>query len=171
MALMIVEGAVAQRGEASAVSSKDTVTDVVQLTGAAYTFVRFAKASARDVELQAVVADLTLDPYLAVMQSGRYAFYRHGETLVLCGYFDGTSLSVLDPVKDPAAIEAGVQRTLAKRKIFWGVVMIPTFILITFGIDKIKEGRQRLKDNPTPKRPTEEKIRRALERGKAGFWK
>ncbi len=171
MALMIVEGAVAERGEASALTSKDTVTDAVQVTGAAYTFVRFAKASARDVELKAVVADLTLDPHLAVMQAGRYAFYRHGEALVLCGYFDGTSLTVLDAAMDPAVIEAGVQRTLAKRKIFWGVVMIPTFILITFGIDRIKEGRRRLRESPMPRRPVEAKIRRALERGKTGLWR
>jgi hypothetical protein len=52
--LIILAGALTDRGEASAFTSEETVTDAVQVTGAADTCVRFTTASARDVALQAL---------------------------------------------------------------------------------------------------------------------
>jgi hypothetical protein len=101
---------------------------------------------------------------IAIQGAGRFAFYKHGERHVLCGYSDGERTQLGEATSDPVAIEAEAQRTRGKRKIFLGVVLIPTIIGLFFAPDIIRSGRHILKANPRPKRPAEEAIRKVLER-------
>jgi hypothetical protein len=164
MSLKIIEGAIADIGEATPLSSVDPTSGEARPTGVRYAWLRIQKPRGRTETIDRVSVDMAMSACIAAGAAGRFAFYAHRETFVLCGFSDGGRTLIASEAQDPAAIAADAQRTLAKRKIFFGVVMIPTIILISFGIDKLKEGRRMLKENPRPRRPSEVNIRRRLER-------
>ena len=70
----------------------------------------------------------------------------------------------------PAAIAADAMRLPAKRKIFWGVVLIPTIIGLFFAFDMIRAGRATLKQHPAPKRPSEARLTASLKGQWWRFW-
>ena len=111
-----------------------------------------------------MLVDAAMGAGVTAGAAGRFVFYRRQQTLVLCGFSDGERMFVANPEQDPAALAADAQRTLAKRKIFFGGMMILTIVLISFGVDKLRQGRGMLKDHPRPKRPSEATIRHKLER-------
>jgi hypothetical protein len=164
MALKIIEGVVAEAGEAVLLSSVDPATDEARTTGAGYAWLRLEKPRGRSVKLERVLVDVAMAACASVGAAGRFVFYTHQRSLVLCGYSDGERTIIASEAKDPAAIAADAHRTRAKRKIFFGGLMIATIILISFGIDQLRLGRRMLKDNPRPRRPSEAKIRRKLQR-------
>jgi hypothetical protein len=164
MSLKIIEGAIAGIGDMTPVSSADPTTGEARPTGAHYALLRLQRSRGRTETINRVLADAAMGACIVAGAAGRFAFYTHRETFVLCGFSDGDRTLIASAAQDPAGIAADARRTLAKRKIFFGVVMIPTIILISFGIDKLKEGRRMLKENPRPRRPSEAKIRRRLER-------
>ena len=164
MALKIIEGVIAEAGEAVQLSSVDPVTGETRATGATYAWLRLAKSQGRTVRLDQVLVDAAMAACVREGAAGRFVFYTHQRSLVLCGFSDGERTIIASEAHDPAAIAADAQRTLAKRKIFFGVVMIVTIVLISFGIDRLKLGQRMLKHNPSPKRPDDAKIRRKLAR-------
>lgn len=156
MALKVLDGIVDQLGPASPLGPEGGST------GTAWAFVRFNRNKRKSVTLEQVVADLTMGAHLAVRQAGRFAFYSHDNGHVLCGFAGPAGIEIATLANDPAAIAADAVRMPAKRKIFWGVVLIPTIIGLFFAFDMIKAGRATLRENPAPKRPGEKKLRRAL---------
>jgi len=162
MALRMIEGQVEELGPAS-----EIVAEAGQ-TGTSWAFVTFSQNKRRPVTIEKVVADQAIRARLAGKQAGRFAFYAHEGQSILCGFAgeDGIELAAL--ASDPAAIAAEAIRTPAKRKIFWGVVLIPTIIGLFFAFDIIKAGRRTLRENPAPKRPSDARVTRAL-RGQF-FW-
>lgn len=147
MAVKIVEGVVAELGEQSALASEAAPT------GVSWSFVRFERDKGPTIRLERVAADQVIGKRIALKQAGRFAFYPFDGQLILCGFagVDGIEIATLE--SDPAAIAANVIRLPAKRKIFWGVVLIPTIIGLFFAFDMIKAGRATLKAHPAPKRP------------------
>jgi hypothetical protein len=164
MGLKVFEGVIADISEAAELVSADPATGERRVTGSSHARLTLAKARGAPVVIERVMADTALAPLLAAGRAGRFAFYRHGETQVLCGFTDGGDAVIASAAADPAGLEAEARRLIAKRRIFFGLLMIPTLVLITFGFDKVGEGRRMLRENPRPKRPSDEKIRRALER-------
>ncbi|GEM_PF-2116988 len=156
MALKVLNGVVDQLGPASPLGAEGAAT------GTEWAFVRFNRASRKAVTLERVVADLTMGAHLAVRQAGRFAFYSYDNRLVLCGFAGPEGIEIATLANDPAALAAEAVRMPAKRKIFWGVVLIPTIIGLFFAFDMIKAGRATLRENPAPRRPGEKKVVRAL---------
>jgi len=163
-AVKIVEGLIADIGEMSELSTADVLTNEVLRTGSAYAYLEFAQAGAKSTLVERVVCPAMLGDVIAITSAGRFAFYKHGERQILCGYSDGERTSLVEARLDPVAIEAEAQRTRGKRKIILGVALIPTIIGLFFAPDIIRAGRNMLKANPRPKRPSEEAIGKALQR-------
>lgn len=162
--MKIIDGAIAELGLATPLASLDLASDQPRPIGARFAFARLQMARDRSVRLEQVLAGAGLAARLVVGSTGRFAFYRHGESHVLCGFSDGAMIEIASAEEDPAAIEAEAQRTRGKRKIAFGVVLIPTIIGLFFAPDLIRAGRAILRANPRPRRPSEGKIRRKLAR-------
>ncbi|MFT3722379.1 MAG: hypothetical protein QM773_02245 [Hyphomonadaceae bacterium] len=162
MALKIVEGAVAELGEATALASE------AGPTGISWSFVRFDRGQRAAVTLERVMADPVMAKRIAPKQAGRFAFYLFDRQLVLCGFAGAGGIEIAKLESDPAAIAADAIRLPAKRKIFWGVVLIPTIIGLFFAFDMIRAGRAKLKANPAPKRPSDERVTARL---KGQWWR
>jgi hypothetical protein len=160
----LVEGLIADIGGASELSTADVLTNEVRRTGTAYAYLGFARAGAKSALVEHVICPSTLADVIAIKSAGRFAFYKHGEHHVLCGYSDGERTQLGEATSDPVALEAEAQRTRGKRKILIGVILVPTIIGLFFAPDIIRAGRQILKANPRPKRPADAAIRKALER-------
>jgi hypothetical protein len=160
----LVEGLIADIGAARDLATADVITNEMKRTGTAYTYLGFARAGGKTTLVENVVCASMLADAIAIKNAGRFAFYKHGERQVFCGFSDGEQTKLVEAAEDPVAIEAEAQRTLGKRKIFLGVVLIPTIIGLFFAPQIIKAGRAILKDNPRPKRPKDEAIRQALAR-------
>jgi hypothetical protein len=156
MALKVLEGVVDQLGPISPLTA-----DAGQ-TGMAWAFVRFSRDMRKPVILERVVADPTMGAYLAPGAGGRFAFYRHAGRFVLCGFRGPHGVAIADPARDPIKIATQAIRTPAKRKIFWGALLILTLAGLAHGIGMIKAGRLVLAQNPSPKMPAEARVRRAL---------
>ena len=156
MALKVIEGVVEEFGLATALVSE------AGPTGMAWTFVRFGQRKQKPATLEKVVADEALGAHLAVGQAGRFAFFPHDRQFVLCGFAGAEGIEIATAASDPASLAAETIRLPAKRKIFWGVVLIPTLIGLFFAPDMIKAGRAILRQNPAPRRPGDRKLTRAL---------
>jgi len=156
--LKIIEGAVDGVGDATPMTSETGPT------GVSYAFVRFARLKRKPVTLDNVVADTVVGGCIAPGNAGRFAFYSHGKQSILCGFSDGNSVKLVPETQDPVAMEADIPRTAAKRKIFFGILLIPTIIGIVHGFEMIRRGRFELADNPAPKRPSEARLTLALTR-------
>ncbi len=156
MALKIIKGVIGEAGAASALASETGPT------GTSWNFVRFSQPNRRPVILNRVVADKTLGPRVAPQQAGRFAFYPHEGQSILCGFSNAEGVEIAAAASDPAAIAAEATRTPAKRKIFWGVLLIPTIVGMFFAFDMIKAGRATLREHPAPKRPGDKRLTRAL---------
>ena len=72
MALKIIEGAVAELGEASVLASE------AGPTGASWSFVRFERGARPGIRLERVAADQVIGRRIALQQAGRFAFYPFG---------------------------------------------------------------------------------------------
>lgn len=162
MALRMIEGRIEELGPATAL-----VAEAGQ-TGASWAFVTFSQGKRRPVTLENVVADQAIGARLLEKQAGRFAFYAHRGQSILCGFSDTDGIKLAAAANDPAAIAAEAIRLPAKRKILLGIVLIPTIIGLFFAVDMIKAGRRTLRENPTPKRPPDARVTRALN-GKV-FW-
>lgn len=156
MALKIIEGVIAETGAASELAAETGPS------GTAWSFVTFNRDKRASVRLERVAADAAMARRIALKQAGRFAFYPHDGQMILCGFAGPEGVEIASVESDPAAIAANVIRLPAKRKIFWGVVMIPTIIGLFFAFDMIKAGRATLKEHPAPKRPPEGRLTRAL---------
>lgn len=156
MALKVLDGIVDQLGPATPLGPEGAST------GAQWAFVRFNRARRGPVTLEQVIADHALSARLTDRQAGRFAFYSHDNRFVLCGFAGPAGLEIATPASDPAALAADLVRLPAKRKIFWGVALIPTLVGLFFAFDMIKAGRATLRDNPAPRRPDARRLRRAL---------
>lgn len=156
MTLKVIEGVVEELGPTTALVSETGPT------GTAWGFVRFSRGKQQPATLEQVVADQALGAHLIVGQTGRFAFYSHDKQFVLCGFGGTEGVEIAAAASDPASIAAAAIRLPAKRKIFWGVVLIPTIIGLFFAFDMIKAGRTTLRETPTPRRPNDSKLTRAL---------
>lgn len=156
MALKVIEGVVAELGPATPLNSETGPT------GTRWAFVRFDRTGRKPVTLANVVADPAIGACIVPQQAGRFAFYPHNGQLVLCGLAGGAWLLKAAAANDPAVVAAEAIRLPAKRKIFWGIVMIPTIIGLFFAFDMIRAGRAVLRENPAPKRPSDKRLTRAL---------
>jgi len=156
MALKVLQGVIDQLGPASPLGPDGGST------GTEWAFVRFNRTGRKPVTLEQVVADLMIGTHITARQAGRFAFYSHDNRQVLCGFAGPAGIEIATLANDPAAMAAAAVRMPAKRKIFWGVVLIPTLIGLFFAFDMIKAGRATLRENPAPRRPGETKVRRAL---------
>lgn len=154
MALKIVEGAVAELGEASAINS--------EAGGLSWDFVKFSRGQRKPVTLARVMADPKVGTHIKPGQMGRFAFYSHAGQFILCGFAGSHGIEIVGLEDDPAAIAAALVRTPAKRKILLGALLIPTIVGLFFGPDMIKAGRAVLKANPAPRRPGTLRLTRAL---------
>ena len=156
MALKVIEGVISDLGPATPLSAADGPT------GTRWDFLSFSRAGRKPVTLANVVADKALGACITPQQAGRFAFYPHDGQLVLCGLAGGAWLLIGAATNDPAVAATEAVRLPAKRKIFWGIVMIPTIIGLFFAFDIIKAGRAVLRENPAPKRPSDKRLTRAL---------
>ncbi len=164
MALKIVEGAVGELGEATALVAE------ARPTGTAWSFVRFDRGRHEAVTLERVMADPVMAKHVSPRQAGRFAFYPFDGQLVLCGFAGSDGIEIAKAENDPAAIAADAIRLPAKRKIFWGVVLIPTIIGLFFAFNMIRAGQEMLKAHPAPTRPGEKRLTRALKGQWWLFW-
>lgn len=156
MALRMIEGQVEELGPATRLGAE------ARETGTSWAFVKFSQRKRRPVTIEKVVADQSVGARLAVNQAGRFALYSHDGQSILCGFAGSDVIELAALANDPAAIAAEAIRAPARRKIFWGVVLIPTIIGLFFAFDIIKAGRRTLRENPAPKRPGEARVTRAL---------
>jgi hypothetical protein len=157
MALKVIRGVIDQLGPVSPIVAE------AGPTGNVWAFVRFNRATRRPVTLEQVVADAAIGAHVAVRQTGRFAFYAFENRFVLCGFASPDGIEIAKAESDPAAIAAEAIRTPAKRKIFLGVLLIPTIIGLFFAFDIIKAGRATLREHPAPKRPGDKRVVRALQ--------
>lgn len=156
MALKIITGVVEELGPAQVLTAE------AGPAGTRWAFVRFSANRQKPVKLEDVIADPVLGAHLAVQKAGRFAFYPHDGQFVLCGFAGPDGLVIATAESDPALAAANVIRLPAKRKIFWGIVLIPTLIGLFFAFDMIKAGRAVLRANPAPRRPNDGNLTRAL---------
>lgn len=156
MALKIIKGIVEELGPATAILSGTGPM------GSAWSFVRFRDLKQNPVTLNNVIADPALGARIMAGKAGRFAFYAHDQKYVLCGFAGTEGIEIATAATDPAALAADTIRVPAKRKIFWGIVLIPTIIGLFFAPDMIKAGRATLRENPAPRRPGDWKLTRAL---------
>lgn len=164
--LNVFTGEIVEVGEAEPLAAASLEDGVTRPTGARYSSVSLVGAKRKAITLASVIADTQMAARLTPGSAGRFGCYAHGDDLVLCGYSDGIAFDIAAQAADPLTIAIDAKRTAAKRTILLGIVLIPTLIGITFGIDKIKAGRRRLRENPRPRRPSDNAIRKAL----AGRW-
>lgn len=164
MALKIVEGAIAELGKESALVSETGPT------GASWAFVQFERPGKQALRLERVTADPVIGKHVALKQAGRFAFYPFDGQLILCGFAGQDGIEIAKAESDPAAIAADAMRLPAKRKIFWGVVLIPTIMGLFFAFDMIRAGRATLKQHPAPKRPSEARLTASLKGQWWRFW-
>lgn len=153
MALKIIEGSVDELGEAS---------ELPDGGGTSWAFVRFSRGRRKPMTLRDVMADPKVGARLHKGQLGKFAFYNHAETFILCGFAGSHGIEIVGLEDDPAAIAAAAIRTPAKRKVLLGFVMIPTIIGLFFGPGMIKDGYAVLRANPPPHRPGNKRLTRAL---------
>src|SRR5690349_8709215 len=135
MALKIVDGAITGIGPASPLASETGPS------GASWDFVAFDRGERPALRLERVMADHQIGARIVLKQAGRFAFYRFEDRQVLCGFAGPDGIELASATNDPVAIAADVIRLPAKRKIFWGVLMIPTIIGLFFAFDMIRAGR------------------------------
>ncbi len=157
MALRMIEGQVEELGPSTPLVAE------AGPTGTLWAFVTFSQRKRRPVTLEKVVADPAIGARLVPKQAGRFAFYSHDGQWISCGFAGsdgGIALATL--ASDPAAIAADTIRLPAKRKMFWGIVLIPTIIGLFFAVDMIRTARRTLRDNPAPRRPSDARVTRAL---------
>ena len=164
MALKIVEGAVADLGVATALAGETGPT------GMRWSFVRFDRGPRAAVMLERVMADPVMSGHVAAKEAGRFAFYRFDGQLILCGFAGPEGLEIAKMENDPAAIAADAIRLPAKRRMFWGLVLIPTIIGLFFAFDMIRAGRATLKAHPAPRRPSDDRVTAGLKGEWWRFW-
>lgn len=157
MALMIIEGAVAEVGPATPLVSETGPT------GTSWAFVRFTRIKGKPTTLERVVADTKVGVRVVPEQAGRFAFYSHDGQLVLCGYAGPNGIEITPSASDPAEIAAEAIRLPAKRKVFWGGILCLTVLGLVHGLAMIKTGRKTLSQHPAPRRPSDERLTRALQ--------
>lgn len=158
MGLKIIEGAVDGIGEAT------PMTSTAGPTGVIYASVRWTRTGRKPVTLTDVVTDILVGACIETGRTGRFAFYSHRKLSILCGFADAGGVQIVTEAQDPVAIRTDIPRTAAKRKIFLGILLIPTIIGMVHGFEIIRRGRHELADNPAPKRPSDAKLTRALTR-------
>ncbi len=156
MALRMIEGQVEELGPATQLVAEGG------RTGTSWAFVKFSQRKRRPVTIEKVVADQAVGARLAIGQAGRFAFYSHDGQSILCGFAGSDGIEIAALANDPAAIATEAIRAPAKRKIFWGIVLIPTIIGLFFAVDMIKTARRTLRENPAPNRPGPARVTRAL---------
>lgn len=156
MALKIIDGAIEEIGEATALSSE------AGPSGAVWSFVRFGRSKRKPVTLVRVMTDPAMSKRISPKQAGRFAFYPYDGQFILCGFAGPDGVEIASAESDPAAIAANAIRLPAKRKVFWGVLLIPTIIGLFFAFDMIKAGRATLRKHPAPKRPRDTRVTQAL---------